>query len=185
MAGELASGKDNIPDLLISTIAGHPNYAILTETNPADGSVKMVDHDSNANTPDVPSFKSPLPIGEQEADTRAIKVGNFNNDALPDVVVANYDTFNYLYLADPTRPGDFTYTQAIPFGDESDKSMDPDVVEIPSSSIRTFRRWSSRTGTLRTSSRGRRRSARNRDGQLGTGGGRERGRGERHPVCQP
>ena len=107
---------DGDDDIIVATVGGEPSEVYI---NPGNG-------DFSGVTP------SPLgPPGEQTPtpDTANVQVVDINGDGAPDIIVANTDGPNEIYLGDPSRPGTFDKAP-LTFGSADDVTKDVEVTDV-------------------------------------------------------
>jgi hypothetical protein len=112
---ELGEGKDNFPDMVVTTGPGEPSYTILS--NPPSGGGPG-------------TFQPPKAIGSEETDDRDAVLMDVNGDQIPDLIVAVHDGPNRVYYADPERPGDFSSTRHDEFGLAGDGTIAIEVADL-------------------------------------------------------
>lgn len=113
---ELTAGKDNFPDLIVTTGAGKPSYTLLNDPNDPGG-----------------GFSKTTPIGEpsiRNDDDRDAKLGDVNGDGVPDLVVVSHDAPNKVLYGDPTRPGAFDKTLHDTFGAADDGTVAVELLDL-------------------------------------------------------
>ena len=109
---ETVAGKDNLPDLVITTKANEPSYTILNNPfNPGE-------------------LQLPIAIGSDENDDRDVEIADMNLDGVPDLIIASHGARNRVFFGDPVRPGDYSSTKHDEFGADSDGTISVEVIDL-------------------------------------------------------